>query len=486
MNRLSNRSHALSLSAAAIGAVAALLCHPGDAAAQNYRLERIVTGAQQPTYVTHAPGDHDHVYYVERTSAIAGDGNEAMGRIVKFNLLTKTKTTFVDFSVGDNPSTDVANDAGTLCLTFHPDFQTNGKFYTTSATGPAPVTNKLDEYMVVGGVPTFQRTILQYNNNAGTFHTIDWVGFKHAPPGDPARNHLYITTGDGGPQAPTIDRPQQPDNVYGKLLRVDISPGADAYPGDVNKNFGIPSVNTLASPPAGRLGEVIATGLRNPYRASFDRATNDLFIGDVGLDIQEEINFIKHETINPSSGSMTMFDFGWPTREGVADGPLPGTGVKGSSLDPIIFRTATTSDDGVADNSITGGYVYRGPAAELQGKYIFADYIAGRVYAINFDRNTDPATFNGTNYTNFQDLTTLWNSLIVDADGNPVSGPLARISSFGEDNDGNIYLVSLADNLASAYDSIGEGTIYKLVLIPEPSSLALLGLMGLLMRRRRE
>jgi glucose/arabinose dehydrogenase len=462
---------------------AAVMIVAADLHARPYALERLATGLQQPTFVTQAPGDSNNLYFVERTSVVAGNPKAGLGKIWKFDLTTKTKSLFIDFQPGSNA---VSNDSGLLCMAFHPDFQANGKFYVTMAADPQPVTNRLLEYRMIGGVPTLQRTVLQYNGNQGSFHTIDSILFKPNAVGA-ERNHMYVTTGDGGPQANSsayVNKAQNLNEIYGKLLRIDVSDGADAYPADANKNFGIPSINTFPGAPA-KLGEVLASGLRNPFRATFDRTTGDMFIGDVGFNDMEEIDFIKNETLNPTLAQ--VYDFGWPKREGTqinsdAFGYVseanPGliAGPKGSSIDPILTRTPSTGD-----NSITGGYVYRGPIAELQGKYIFADYVAGRVYAINFDRNTDPTTFNGTNYTNFQDVTALWESLIIGG------GDLMRISSFGEDNAGNLYLVALGDNTGSPYDSIGEGILYR--VIPEPAAtggaIAVVSLSTGLLRRRR-
>jgi hypothetical protein len=334
---------------------------------------------------------------------------------------------------------------------------------------------------MIGGTPALQRTILQYPGNLGSFHTIDWIGFKPNATGA-ERNYLYVTTGDGGPVSSNpayVAKSQILTEIYGKVLRIDISDAADAYPADANKNFGIPSINTYAGAPP-KLGEVIASGFRNPFRASFDRANGDMYLGDVGFNTQEEIDFIKHESINPLSAALGVQDFGWAKREGIIANPDSIAGVagdKGNSIDPIIYRTASTSDDGVSDNSITGGYVYRGPIPELAGKYIFADYVAGRIYSINFNRNLSPSSFNGTNYTNFQDLTAVWESLIIGG------GDLMRISSFGEDNLGNLYLLALADNSGSPYDSINEGILYRIV--PEPGMLGMLIVAAPLLRRRR-
>jgi hypothetical protein len=477
---------AILISSVALPASRAFAATPTD-----YKIERLVTDVQQPTHLVFAPGDNNTMYWVERTTAVGANPKAKLGRIVKYDLTTNTSSTFLDFS-GNSPGS-IPNDAGSLALTFHPDFQTNGKFYTTWAADPTPVTNELREYKLVGGVPQFQRTLLKYPGNQGSFHTIDWIGFKHLPAGDPGRNHLYITAGDGGPtsnQATYVAKSQDLSTVYGKLMRVDVTDGLDAYPADANKNFGIPSINTFTgtlptSTTGTKLGEVIASGFRNPFRASFDRQTNDMFIGDVGFNTQEEIDFIKHERLNGGAGGATLpnfYDFGWAKREGVISNPdsIAGVaGAKGDSIDPILFRTASTSDDGVSDNSITGGYVYRGPIPSLQGKYIFADFVAAHVYSININRDQDPTTFNGDDYTNFEDLTSLWESATLGG------FDLTRISSFGEDNNGNLYLVCFADNLSSAYDSFNEGSIYRVVPIPEPTAAACLALLALPLLARR-
>src|SRR6185503_20183143 len=137
-------------------------------------------------------------------------------------------------------------------------------------------------------------TLLEYRSNSINWHLIDWIGFDPTATGA-ERTYLYITAGDGRISASA----QDPSDVKGKVLRIDVD-GADFYDLDPLKNFGIPSTNPIpaynashpATPITG-LGEVFATGLRNPHRASFDRANGDFYIGDVGESSREEINFIK-------------------------------------------------------------------------------------------------------------------------------------------------------------------------------------------------
>src|SRR5262249_13736952 len=236
-----------------------------------------------------------------------------------------------------------------------------------------------------------------------------------------ARNYLYISTGDAsygngynGGISPAGRPSQNPNDIRGKILRVDIS-GADDYPADATKNFAIPPSNPIptynaAHPgsPISGLGEVYITGVRNGYRVSFDRANSDMYWGDVGEFAWEEVNFMKAGW----NDSGPPFDYGWPQYEathlsGVGGAPTtttnPFTGV--ISFYPLREWSHTSvSGAGAA----IGGYVYRGPIPELQGKYFFADFTTNKVWMLSFDRNTDPNTFKGTNGT-LTDVTTLWN-----------------------------------------------------------------------------
>jgi hypothetical protein len=315
-------------------------------------------------------------------------------------------------------------------------------------------------------------------------HTVDWVGFDPNATG-PARNYLYISTGDGSygnaynNASPINGRPSQNTNdVKGKILRVDIS-GADDYPADPNKNFAIPpsnpipAYNSVPGQTNAGLGELYVTGVRNPYRISFDRANSDMYWGDVGENTCEEVDFLKAGVNN--LGQLPV-DYGWPQLEGTNNGVStaphtttnPFTGV--TSFWPIqAYQHA-----GLGKAAI-GGYVYRGPIPELQGKYFFSDYVQGNIWMLQFDRNTDPATFKGTNGI-LTEVTTLWNSRIIDTnvpgyrgDSNlgTING-LDHIVSFGEDNAGNLYLVDLG--FGTTFDgqyTANAGEIFKLA--PDPT-----------------
>ena len=440
-----------------LAALAALL--PAAAARGDYNVRRVASGLNQPTFVTQAPGDNTNLYIVERV----GPGG-TLGGILRYDPVTQTKTTFLDLS---GPA---IQDGGVFVAAFHPDYATNGRFFVTSMVG---ATNHLDEYRVIGGTPAFQRTLLQYDNPR-TQHTITWTGFKPGAVGA-ERNYLYVNTGDGGIQA---DEPgftnngQDPTTVMGKVLRLNVDPAApDAYPADPNKNFAIPANNPFVSDNTGKLKELFMTGLRSPWRASFDRQTGDMFVGDVGFDAKEEISFNKND-----AGFNSGRDYGWSLREGTIANPAPGQGGPSpGSLNPIYERNHNDF------SSITGGYVYRGPVPELQGKYFFADFVSGKIVSFQFDRDTDPATFNGATagISALADMTSALNGRITGG-GGPIRFPV----SFGEDHAGNLYVVKFGDGF---FPPLGTGEIYQIV-VPEPAAPALaLAFAGgtLLLRRRR-
>ena len=458
-----------------------------SANAQNYRIERIAAGLNQPTFVTQAPGDPSHVlYYIERTvspNATFG-ANSAMGKVSRYDVNTRTSTTVLDLS-----TRSLTQDGGLLGLAFHPDFNAVGspgfgKFYTSTAqSGSTNAVNRVEEWSVVtGGPATLSRTIVQYNNaSTSNNHTVDWIGFNPAATGA-ERTYLHISTGDGSAGI-TIKPSQDLGDLKGKMLRVDVA-GADAYPGDVNKNFAIPSSNPIVA--AGtvgptRLGEIYLSGLRNAWRASFDRGTGDMYLGDVGEGTYEEVNFLKAGT----NTAANPVDFGWPQREGTGTGPNPGPST--GSLNPIRQRTHSQGDF-----SVTGGYLYRGPITELAGKYIYGDFVAQRLYTLDFDRDTDPSAFDGNQGT-FTDVTALFNSLIMDptdpnytpAQAGQLFG-VDRLVSFGEDNAGNLYIVDFGygtNDFGGQYPPAGRGEIFRLTLVPEPALACLVIPAAMLFRR---
>lgn len=204
---------------------------------------------------------------------------------------------------------------------------------------------------------------------------------------------------------------EDPTVLTGKILRIDVE-------SSITNTYSIPADNPYAGHGAYRR-EIWALGLRNPFRFSFDRQTGDLYIGDVGEIEVEEINY-------QPAGSPGGRNYGWPTLEGIDPfiGVLP-PGVTWESLVPPI---AVYQHHG-GPRSVTGGFVYRGPdAPRLNGLYFNGDFILGDVWAVKFD---------GANWQNLQIASTGFN-----------------ISSFGEDEAGNLYLVD--------YGLFGAGGVYRI------------------------
>jgi glucose/arabinose dehydrogenase len=377
--------------------MAAILIGTCPTQASRITTKRIVSGLSRPLYVTAPPDDTDRLFIVEQHT----------GRIKILNLNTGlvNAAPFLDI---DGLAT--ANEQGLLGLAFDPNYATNGFFYV-NFTQTDRTTNIL-RYQVSAGDPDIadpgSGTVIITYSQPFSNHNGGWLGF--GPDG-----FLYISTGDGGSGNDPGNRAQDiTDQKLGKMLRLDVD--SDDFPADATRNYAIPDNN----PFVGTTGddEIWAYGLRNPWRASFDRLTGDLYIADVGQNQREEINF-------QSASSTGGENYGWRVMEGTrcnfSNDPLPCNDP--SFTPPIHEYLQSGPPDG--GNSITGGYVYRGPIPELQGVYFFADYVSNQIWSFRFD---------GMNKTEFMNRTTQLS---------PDVGSIGSISSFGEDAAGNLYIVDL-------------------------------------------
>lgn len=255
---------------------------------------------------------------------------------------------------------------------------------------------------------------------------------------------LYVSTGDGGGSCDgTAGGPnsQNPQELLGKILRLDVAdvdPGATPPECESNQGYEIPTGNPFRGAVAG-CGEIWALGLRNPFRMSFDRATGDLFIGDVGQQAWEEINFLR-------AGEPPPLNFGWKCREGcqtstcpnnpndrcpdsLLPGPPPTTCQWGADIDPDPIGTFFVHDPILCHSntpwaSIMGGSIYRGDyVPALAGRYIYSDFFCGQLWLSEpFDRTNPAAT-----------TSTCWEDT-----GNGITG-------FAEDHLGEIYVVRGGD-----------------------------------------
>jgi glucose/arabinose dehydrogenase len=377
------------LTAGTLGALAAtgLVAACGSSAlsgaasvAQPARASRIglqrIGSFQEPVYATGAPGEPSRLFVVERP-----------GRIAVLVSGHRRPRPFLDISGTVNSS---GGEQGLLSVAFAPDYRTSGRFYvyyTDSANDIRVVQYRRASGDADVADPASARGVLTVDHRSETNHNGGQLQF--GPEGD-----LYIGVGDGGNEGDPHGYGQNTDVLLGKLLR--IAPGP-------NGGYTIPAGNPFAHTP-GHRPEIWAYGLRNPWRFSFDRATGDLIIGDVGQDKFEEIDFARR-------GQGAGANYGWSVFEGDSrykPGSAPG------AVKPVLV--APHSEGYCA---IIGGYVVRDRALRaLYGRYLFGDNCRPQI-----------------------------NSALLStghARANRATGlSVSSLAGFGQDDAGHVYAVSL-------------------------------------------
>ncbi len=356
---------------------AVLTAPPADVAG-SVRLERIARRLRRPVQIVDAPGDAPGRLFIV----------EQGGRILLFADGAVAATPFADLS---RLVTRRGNEQGLLGLAFHPKFAENRKLYVNytarrggtthvverqaSAADPNRIDDSYERVLLTVGQP-------YSNHNAGDL--------QFGPDGK-----LYVGFGDGGAAGDPENRSQNDSTYLGKMVRLDVD-AAEPQP------------------------EVMAKGLRNPWRYSFDRETGDLYIGDVG---QNKWEWVVIAPANDLDGH----NFGWNITEGLHCF-RPRTGCDRTGITPPVIEY--DHDTGC---SLTGGFVYRGAALPaLRGHYFYADYCTGLLRSFRWQDGV---------------VTELWDwKRALDPEFR-----LASLSSFGQDLDGELYLVSL------------DGVIWKLV-----------------------
>jgi glucose/arabinose dehydrogenase len=410
---ISIRPHLRSFCATIAVLLACLVTSP---TAAQYVTTRVANGINAPMYVSNAPGRTDSLFIVERGGTI---------RILNTTNGQVNATPFLTI-----PDVDTFFEGGFLGLAFHPDFDTNGRFYVHITTAPiaagTDLTTRIREYTVTDLInnpdvadPT-PKEILSIGQPQGN-HNGGWIGFS---PTD--GNNLYIMIGDGGNSndsgtghtSGSGNSQDLTNNLLGKALRIDVD--GDDFLGDTTRNYAIPADN----PFVGIAGddEIWAYGLRNPFRASFDRQTGDLYIGDVGQGSREEIDL----QLASSTGGE---NYGWRLREGDIATPSGGVGgpLPPGAVDPIYDYLSFGAGDFTGD-SVTGGILYRGPITELQGQYIFADFVDNHIWSFDpADPDNTVARINGDLTSNL--------------------GSINNIVAFGEDTAGNLYIVDIGGEI---------------------------------------
>jgi len=450
------------------------------------RLDPIATGLGAPDYALSPPGDNARLFVLDQGGLM---------RVIQNGSLLSSPALDLSGRVSPPLNTGNANDErGLLGLAFHPGFNDPASpgyrtLYTysselipagTSPTYPAPngavqnYQNVISEWKISAANPnavdiTSRREVITFGKNAGN-HNGGTIAF--GPDG-----YLYLGTGDGGNAndvGPSHIEPggnaQNLSTALGKMLRIDpLNPAltpASPNPVSANGQYRIPTGNPFQG--AGQAPEIYAYGLRNPYRYSFDRTTGDLIAGDVGQNSVEEIDRIVRGG-----------NYGWAVKEGDylfdrANGTIGArsVGIPAGLVDPISGPLGTLEYDHTQGIAIVGGFVYRGSAIpELIGKYVFGDLAL---------KNLPPRVDGRLFYADLQTGTINEFLLSQFATGRLPNG--LTVHGFGEDDSGELY--ALVTNTAP--NGTG-GIVYKIMPVPEPGSIAVLGggLLGLLCRGGR-
>ncbi len=304
----------------------------------------------------------------------AGDGSgrlfivEQVGRIRIWNGTSLLATPFLTVSVGPGCSTTDCGERGLLGLAFHPNYENNGFFYVYY-TRPSDGDIQIARYHVSSGNPNVADpssalVLLTIEHSSQSNHNGGQLAF--GPDG-----YLYAGVGDGGGGGDPFENGQNKDTLLAKILRLDVD--RDDFPADPARNYGIPANNPFVGATPGA-DEVWAYGLRNPWRFSFDRQTGDLYIGDVGQGLWEEVDF-------QAAGSAGGQNYGWDCREG-AHSYNDTNGDMNANCGPVVSIDPILEYDHSPECSVTGGYVYRGIAASslLTGNFIFSDYCSGKIW----------------------------------------------------------------------------------------------------------
>lgn len=330
-------------------------------------------GLRQPLYLTHAGDGSGRIFVVEQP-----------GRI---RILTEDRLLAVPF-LDIQDLVLAGGERGLLGLAFHPDYAHNGRLFVSYTRQPDGAT-VVAEYRRGSGRDQADRQerVVMIVQQPFANHNGGMIAF--GPDGA-----LYIGRGDGGGRGDPDSRAQNPEDLLGKILRLDVNQG---------KPYAIPADNPYAS--GGGRREIYAIGLRNPWRFSFDRETGSLWVADVGQDAWEEVDLVVRGG-----------NYGWRVMEG-RHCFLPKIDCDKPGLQLPVLEYGHEA----GRCSITGGYVYRGSSQPaLKGLYVYGDYCSGDIFAARLEGGAHPRVIEGPEVLLRSGL---------------------RISSFGEDEAGELYVV---------------------------------------------
>lgn len=366
-----------------------------QAEAQTLKSERIISGVSSVTWVGSPPTD-DRLFVTEQTQH----------DIHVFTSSGAPIGMFLDLSGTASGS----GERGLLSMAFDPNYASNGYFYVYYTYGSNG--SRIARYQVSGNPnvadPSTATTIIQLtqpfsNHNGG-----------HLQFGDDG--FLYFAWGDGGSSGDPSCNAQKGTTLLGKMIRIDVH--GDDFPTSATANYAIPASNPFVGDPSFR-DEIYHLGLRNPWRWTFDPATGDMYIGDVGQNAREEISF--------GPAGVSGLNFGWKIMEGnncystsSCPGGIPGCG---SPLLTDPFHELVHGGFG-GPCAVIGGVVYRGcKIPELNGTYFFTDNCDNKIWTLNYS----PVT----GVSNLQDRT---------AQLAPSVGSISSVRTFGYDDNGDVLI----------------------------------------------
>ena len=356
-----------------------------EAAFPNLRIAR-------PIVVTHAGDGSNRIFVASQ-----------LGSVHVFDKNSEVEEADVFFDHEEQVTyKDKENEEGLLGFAMHPNYKENGEFFLFYTTSDAEHTSVVSRFRVSKDDPnkadsTYEEELIRipqpfWNHNGGTL--------AFGPDG-----YLYIALGDGGKGGDPLKNGQNLSTLNGSILRIDVDNK------DEGKNYAIPKSNPFVKT-KGAKPEIYAYGFRNVWRLSFDRVTGTFYAADVGQKLWEEINIVKRGG-----------NYGWNLREGnhpyVTESGEKGSGPREDLIDPIFEYDHETG------KSITGGVVYRGLAApKLNGMYVYADYVSGRIWALEHDYKSGKVIANH------------------EIPNKSPAGENIPLITFGEDQDGEVYFTT--------------------------------------------
>jgi len=358
----------------------------------------IADGFKKPIFITSHPENSKFLYVVEQA-----------GKIIIINNGKKLDEPFLDITDRVVRPGRPGDERGLLGFAFHPDYAKNKKFYVNYINDDGfTIVSEFSAQSNLKANSLSERTVFNLKQPYGNHNG----GHMQFGPD----NYLYISIGDGGKRGDPLNAGQDLNTLFGKIIRIDIN----------KVPYGIPKSNPYYGQKNKR-GEIWAWGFRNVWRFSFDRKIGDIYYGDVGQNKWEEINY---EPYNSKGGN----NYGWRIMEASkCYNPEKNCDEKGLTLPiheypndanymVVLGGGSQTNSDGC---SVTGGYVYRGSKIKgLNGYYIFGDYCSGNIWTFKVINDKATSLTNRTKEIN------LGNGEFT-----------TYISSFGEDADGELYIV---------------------------------------------